>query len=99
MEDVTIRPTGTLRVWGWPLIVVGVLLVVVVAPLFTIGGATDRSGSAGMLQAIGSVAPWLGGATVLAGAVLVVIAARRAAANREAVQRASLEALRRQQDA
>jgi len=63
-----IRPTGTLRAWGWPLVVVGAFLTLA---LFS--------------------HPYVGAAIFAAGMTLVVIAAKRAAANREAVQRATLE--------
>ena len=85
-----IQPTGTLRAWGWPLIAFGVVLVLIVWPLFTIGGATDQGDTRGLLLFVGGAAPWLGLAAIGAGIALVVVAAKRAAANREAVQRAAL---------
>lgn len=62
-----IRPTGTLRAVGWPLVVVGVVLFL------------------GLFQHA-----WIGALVLAAGVTLVVIAATRAASNREAAQRATL---------
>lgn len=62
-----IRPTGTLRAVGWPLVVVGAVLLV------------------GLFQYA-----WIGALVLAAGVALVAMAARRAADNREAVQRATL---------
>lgn len=95
-EVPVIRPTGALRATGWPLIALGVVLLVVVFPLFTFGGATDQSSTGDLLSAIGAAAPWLGLLSIAAGISLVVMASRRAAANREAVQRAQLAAAYRQ---
>jgi hypothetical protein len=85
-----IRPTGALRAWGWSLLPVGVLLLVIVLPLFTFGGATDDSATGDLLTVIGALAPWLGLAAIGTSIVLLVMAAKRAAANREAAQRAML---------
>lgn len=91
-----IRPTGALRATGWPLIALGIVLFVIVFPLFTFGGATDDSSTGDLLSAIGAVAPWLGLLAIGGGITLVVMAGRRAAANREAVQRAQLALAYRQ---
>lgn len=90
MGDDQIRPTGTLRAWGWSLLPVGLLLLVIVWPLFTFGGATDQGDSKALLTFIGAVAPWFGLGAIGGAVALLVTASRRAAANREAVQRAAL---------
>lgn len=62
-----IRPTGTLRAVGWPLVAVGPVLFL------------------GLFQYA-----WIGALVLAAGITALVIAGKRAAANREAVQRAAL---------
>lgn len=88
--DETIRPTGNMRALGWSLLSAGVLLLVIVFPLFTVGGATDDSATGTLLTAIGALAPWLGLVAIGTAVVLLVMASKRGAANREAVQRATL---------
>jgi hypothetical protein len=94
MNQPTIQPTGTLRAWGWPLTVAGVLVLLIVWPLYTLGSiasaATGNEG--GIADVIATLAPWLGVAAIGAGVTLLVIAGKRAAANREAAQRAAIEA-------
>ncbi len=87
-----IQSTGSFRIAGWLLVVAGVLLLAIVGPLFTIGGALDGTGTTEdrLVEFVGAAAPWLGGLALVTGVVLLVIAAKRAAANREAVQRATI---------
>ncbi len=85
-----IRPTGSYRIVGWLLLAFGLVLAVAVGPLFTIGGATDQGDDGALLLTVGHVAPWVGLAMIAGAVVLLVIAAKRAAANREAAQRAML---------
>lgn len=85
-----IRPTGAYRAWGWSLLALGVVLLVAIGPLFTIGGATDQGDDGPLLMAIGRIAPWVGVTFITAAITLLVMAAKRAAANREAAQRAIL---------
>jgi membrane protein implicated in regulation of membrane protease activity len=94
MSQPTIQPTGTLRAWGWPLIAAGVLVLLIVWPLFAFGTVMTEAtgGDGGGTAVVATLAPWLGVAAIAAGVTLVVIAGKRAAANREAAQRATIEA-------
>lgn len=93
-----IRPTGAYRAWGWSLLGVGIATLLVVWPLFAFGSATQGVGDAltGTEHGVDvvTVMAWfapLAGLTLIGGAVaLLVIASKRAAANREAAQRAVL---------
>lgn len=85
-----IRPTGALRAWGWSLLPVGVLTLLIVWPLFLFGGATDQGETKGLLTFIGTAAPFVGLALIGTSVALLVTASKRAAANREAAQRAVL---------
>lgn len=90
-----IRPTGTIRVAGWLLVIAGTLVALIVTPIFTLGGALDESGTKWLISFIGDAAPWVGLAGVVAGVAMVAMASKRAAANREAAQRAALDEARR----
>ncbi|MBN0039385.1 hypothetical protein JN535_04245 [Cellulosimicrobium cellulans] len=96
--DQGIRPTGTLRAWGWPLLAAGILVLLIVWPLFTIGAATSASDApgTGLVFFVARVAPFLGVALVAGAITLLVMASKRAAANREATQAAQLAALQAQ---
>lgn len=93
-----IRSTGALRAWGWSLLAAGLLLLVIVWPLFTFGAITEvvadgmagEDGGVSATMAVSRVAPWLGLAAIAASIALLVVASKRAAANREAAQRAVL---------
>ena len=85
-----IQPVGALRVRGWMALGTGLLFFAVVAPMFWIGGATDQEGNGGIYTAISWVALALGVVGIVLGLVTIARASKRAAANREAAQRAAL---------
>lgn len=82
MAETEIRPTGTLRIAGWLLVVAGLLRAFV--------GALDYRRMGWLVRTTGELPAWLAVVAVAAGVVLIVMASRRAAANREAAQRAAL---------
>lgn len=99
MTETLIRPTGTLRAWGWPLLAAGILLIVFVWPVYAVGAVANdfnesfREGEArfNIAALIAVAAPIAGLAALATGITLLVIAGKRASANREATQRAVIE--------
>lgn len=69
-------------------------MLLIVWPLFAFGTVMTEAtgGDGGGTAVVATLAPWLGVAAIAGGITCLVIASKRAAANREAAQRAAIEA-------